>query len=145
VQGDRLSLSLSQARLRFTGAGSTAVLSQLPTFFGAQLSCGALPHPLPDQPDCRPTATAFIALLYGHWAQHSRGASSRFGTEEFRKQFVGSFVNYYSANHSPASFTGQVWTDNASSSPPSASPMGVGVYSPCTHYSPPRTSDSPAR
>ena len=36
VQGDRLSLSLSRARLRFTGAGSN-VLSQLPAFFGAQL------------------------------------------------------------------------------------------------------------
>ena len=36
VQGDKLSLWLSRARLRFTGA-SANVLSQLPRFFAAQL------------------------------------------------------------------------------------------------------------
>ena len=36
IQGDRLSLSLSRARLRFTGASSNSV-SQLPRFFAYQL------------------------------------------------------------------------------------------------------------
>jgi hypothetical protein len=36
VQGDRLSLLLSRARLRFTGA-DTNVLSRLPAFFGTHL------------------------------------------------------------------------------------------------------------
>ena len=110
VQGDRLSLSLSRARLRFTGAGSN-VLSQLPTFFGAQLPAAL--YRIRWTSLVVAIATAFIAVLYGYWALHTPGVLSHFGTEEMRKQFVEQdFVNYYS-NHPPASFTGQVWTNNA--------------------------------
>jgi uncharacterized membrane protein SpoIIM required for sporulation len=110
VQGDRLSLSLSRARLRFTGASSN-VLSQLPAFFGAQLPAAlfrirwvAL---------AVAAATAIIAVLYAVWALNTPGVLSHFGTAEFRKQFVEQdFVGYYSS-HPPSSFTGQVWTNNA--------------------------------
>ncbi len=43
LQGDRLSLALSRARLRFTGATSN-VLSQLPRFFVLAAAGGALPR-----------------------------------------------------------------------------------------------------
>src|SRR5450830_1517106 len=61
VQGDRLSLSLSRARLRFTGAGSN-VLSQLPSFFGAQLPAAL--YRIRWTSLAVAVATAIIALLY---------------------------------------------------------------------------------
>ncbi len=110
VQGDRLSLSLSRARLRFTGAGSN-VLSQLPTFFGAHLPAAL--YRIRWTSLAVTIATVVIALLYGYWALNTPGVLSQFGTAEFRKQFAEQdFVNYYS-NNAPSSFTGQVWTNNA--------------------------------
>ncbi|HEY8913307.1 stage II sporulation protein M [Lacisediminihabitans sp.] len=110
IQGDRLSVGLSRARLRFTGAGRN-VVSRVPQFFAAQLPaalfrirwlCVAVAF-----------ATALVATLYALWALNTPGVIANFGTEEFRKQFVEQdFVDYYS-NHSPSSFTGQVWTNNA--------------------------------
>ncbi len=65
VQGDRLSLWLSRARLRFTGA-SANVLAQVPRFFAAQLPAAlfrirwlCLIVAL---------ATVLIAVIYGFWA-----------------------------------------------------------------------------
>lgn len=110
VQGDRLSVSLSRARLRFTGAGSN-VLSQLPSFFGSQLPAAL--YRIRWTSLVVAVATAIVALLYGYWALHTPGVLAHFGTAEFRKQFAEQdFVNYYS-NHAPSSFTGQVWTNNA--------------------------------
>ena len=127
IQGDRLSLLLSRARLRFTGAGNN-LLSQLPTFFGAQLPAAlfrirwlSLAIAL---------ATAVVATLYALWALNTPGVLANFGSEEFRKQFVEQdFVNYYSA-HSPASFTGQVWTNNAWLAAQCIAFGIVGVYAP---------------
>ena len=127
VQGDRLSLSLSRARLRFTGAGSN-VLSQLPTFFVAQLPAAL--YRIRWTSLVVALATALVALLYGYWALNTPGVLSHFGTEEFRKQFVEQdFVNYYS-NHSPSSFTGQVWTNNAWLAAQCIAFGIVGVFSP---------------
>lgn len=110
VQGDRLSLSLSRARLRFTGASSN-VLSQLPQFFGAQLPAALFR--IRWATVVVAAATAVIALLYAYWALNTPGVLEHFGTVEFRKQFAEQdFVNYYS-DHPPSSFTGQVWTNNA--------------------------------
>jgi uncharacterized membrane protein SpoIIM required for sporulation len=110
VHGDRLSLSLSRARLRFTGASSN-VLSQLPAFFGAQLPAALFR--IRWVVVAVAVATAIIATLYAVWALNTPGVLSHFGTAEFRKQFVEQdFVNYYS-NNPPSSFTGQVWTNNA--------------------------------
>ena len=127
VQGDRLSLSLSRARLRFTGAGSN-VLSQLPAFFGTQLPAAL--YRIRWTSLIVALATALVAVLYGYWALNTPGVLSHFGTEEFRKQFVEQdFVNYYS-NHSPASFTGQVWTNNAWLAAQCVAYGIVGVYAP---------------
>lgn len=110
IQGDRLSVGLSRARLRFTGAGRN-VVSQVPQFFAAQLPAALFRI----RWLCLAVAvgTALVATLYALWALNTPGVIANFGTAEFRKQFVEQdFVNYYST-HSPSSFTGQVWTNNA--------------------------------
>ncbi len=132
IQGDRLSLALSRARLRFTGAGNN-VLSRLPTFFLAQLPAAlfrirwlSLVVAL---------ATGVVATLYALWALNTPGVLATFGSAEFRKQFVEQdFVNYYSA-HSPSSFTGQVWTNNAWLAAQCIAFGIVGVYAPYLLFS----------
>ncbi|WP_209560429.1 stage II sporulation protein M [Frigoribacterium sp. PvP032] len=110
VVADRLSLTLSRARLRFTGAGRN-LASQVPTFFVAQLpaalwrvrwlSIAVL------------LVTGVVATSFAVWAAGSPAVLASFGSEEFRRQFATEdFVNYYSES-APSSFTGQVWTNNA--------------------------------
>jgi uncharacterized membrane protein SpoIIM required for sporulation len=127
IQGDRLSVGLSRARLRFTGAGRN-VVSQVPQFFAAQLPaalfrirwlCLAIA-----------LATALVGTLYALWALNTPGVLANFGTAEFRKQFAEQdFVNYYS-NNPPSSFTGQVWTNNAWLAAQCIAFGIVGVYAP---------------
>jgi uncharacterized membrane protein SpoIIM required for sporulation len=110
AQGDRLSLWLSRARLRFSGA-SANVLSQLPRFFGAQLPaalyrirwlCLAIA-----------VATFVIAFLYAWWGMANPEVLANIGTEEFRRKLAEEdFVNYYS-EYSGSSFSAFVWTNNA--------------------------------
>jgi uncharacterized membrane protein SpoIIM required for sporulation len=109
VQGDRLSLWLSRARLRFTGA-SANVLSQLPKFFVAQLPaalyrtrwlCLVIA-----------AATLLIAFLYGWWATANPQVLSSLGSESDLKTYTKQFVSYYS-DFSGSSFTSVVWTNNA--------------------------------
>jgi len=110
VVADRLSLTLSRARLRFTGAGRN-LASQVPTFFVAQLpaalwrvrwlSIAVL------------LVTVVVATSFAVWAAGSPAVLASFGSEEFRRQFATEdFVDYYSES-APSSFTGQVWTNNA--------------------------------
>jgi uncharacterized membrane protein SpoIIM required for sporulation len=110
VVADRLSLTLSRARLRFTGAGRN-LASQVPTFFMSQLpaalwrvrwlSIAVL------------LVTVVVATAFAVWAAGSPAVLASFGSEEFRRQFATEdFVNYYSESAS-SSFTGQVWTNNA--------------------------------
>ncbi len=127
AQGERLSLSLSRARLRFTGAGRN-VASQLPLFFGAQLPAALFRI----RWACFVIAigTAIIAVLYGVWAANTPGVLANFGTAALRKQFVDQdFVKYYS-DHAPSSFTGQVWTNNAWLAVRCIAFGIVGVYAP---------------
>jgi uncharacterized membrane protein SpoIIM required for sporulation len=110
IQGDRLSLGLSRARLRFTGAG-TNVLSQLPRFFGAQLPaalyrirwlCLAVT-----------IGTVIVAVLYFVWALQTPGVLAHFGTAAEQQQYVDKdFANYYT-DHPSTSFFSRVWTNNA--------------------------------
>jgi uncharacterized membrane protein SpoIIM required for sporulation len=110
VHGDRLSLALSRARLRFTGARAN-VLQQLPRFFVAQLPAAL--YRLRWLSLAVTIATAIVALLWGYWAYNDPAVLATFGDEEYRRQFVEEdFVAYYSENP-PSSFTGQVWTNNA--------------------------------
>lgn len=110
IHGDRLSLALSRARLRFTGASSN-VLQQLPRFFLAQLPAAL--YRIRWLTFAVTVATVVIAVLWGYWAYRDPAVLATFGDEEFRRQFVEEdFVAYYSENP-PSSFTGQVWTNNA--------------------------------
>jgi uncharacterized membrane protein SpoIIM required for sporulation len=110
LEGDRLSLSLSRARLRFTGARGN-ILSQLPRFFVLQLPAALYRL----RWVCLAVAvlTAVVAVLYGLWAVNTPGVLANFGTKTQQQQFVDNdFVDYYS-DHPPSAFTGQVWTNNA--------------------------------
>jgi len=110
VVADRLSLTLSRARLRFTGAGRN-LASQLPTFFVAQLPAAL--YRVRWLSIAVLVATVVIAALFATWAANTPSVLASFGSDEFRRQFATEdFVDYYSES-APSSFTGQVWTNNA--------------------------------
>jgi len=109
AQGDRLSLWLSRARLRFTGA-STNVLSQLPRFFAHQLPTAL--YGIRWLCVIIAAATILIAVIYAAWAINDPRVLATFGSESDLEQYRQDFVDYYS-NYSEVSFTGFVWTNNA--------------------------------
>ena len=110
AQGDRLSLSLSRARLRFTGA-SANVLSQIPKFFAAQLPAAL--YSIRWLTLAVTLATFVVAFIYAWWAISNPAVLAGLLTPEERRQFAEEdFIAYYS-NYSGSSFTAQVWTNNA--------------------------------
>ena len=110
AQGDRLSLSLSRARLRFTGA-SANVLSQIPKFFAAQLPAAL--YSIRWLTLAVALATFVVAFIYAWWAISNPAVLAGLLTPEERRQFAEEdFIAYYS-NYSGSSFTAQVWTNNA--------------------------------
>jgi uncharacterized membrane protein SpoIIM required for sporulation len=110
VQGDRLSVSLSSARLRFSGAG-TNVLAIMPRFFAYQLPAAL--YRLRWTTLAIAVATFAIAGLFAWWALSDPRVLASIVDKSQLEQLVNhDFVNYYSANPA-ASFTGQVWTNNA--------------------------------
>ena len=110
VQGDRLSISLSRARLRFTGA-SVNVLSQLPRFFANQLPAALFR--IRWLTLAVAAATAIIATLYAVWFVQNPELLLNYGSPADLKTYANeSFVGYYS-DRAEGSFAGQVWTNNA--------------------------------
>ncbi|GAA2241963.1 stage II sporulation protein M [Herbiconiux moechotypicola] len=110
AQGDRLSVSLSRARLRFTGAGSN-VLRQLPAFFLVQLPAAL--YRIRWLTLGVAAATVLVATLYAVWITQNPAVLAVLGRQIDLDQFANEdFVNYYSENPA-ASFAGQVWTNNA--------------------------------
>ncbi|TFD77349.1 stage II sporulation protein M [Cryobacterium fucosi] len=110
LPGDRLSVALSRARLRFTGA-SANVLSQLPRFFVLQLPAAL--YRLRWLTLAVAVVTAVVAGLYAVWATGNPQVLANFGSDaQLQKLANEDFVNYYSENPA-ASFAGQVWTNNA--------------------------------
>jgi len=110
VPADRLSMSLSRARLRFTGAGRN-LFAQLPAFFVAQLPAAL--YRVRWLSLVLTLVTVVVAAVFATWAANTPALLASFGSEEFRRQFAEQdFVNYYSESAS-TSFTGQVWTNNA--------------------------------
>ena len=103
VQGDRLSLLLSRARLRFTGAGAN-ILSRLPEFFGAALPAAL--YRIRWLSLAIAAVSLLTGLLYAIWAiQHPEVLASVFGSDAQRRHYVEhDFVEYYS-NYSGGSFT----------------------------------------
>lgn len=127
VQGDRLSLALSRARLHFTGAG-TNVLSRIPRFFALQLPAAL--YRIRWLSLAVAAATVVIALAYALWALTTPGVLQGFGTEEMRRQFAEEdFVNYYSDNGT-SSFTALVWSNNAWLAAQCVAFGIIGVYVP---------------
>ena len=127
LEGDRLSLALSRARLRFTGAASNA-LEQIPLFLTAQLPAAL--YRIRWLSLWVTVACILVSVFYGFWAAQTPGVMANFGTEEFRRQFAEKdFVNYYS-EHPPADFTGLVWTNNARIAAMCVAFGIVGVWTP---------------
>jgi uncharacterized membrane protein SpoIIM required for sporulation len=110
VQGDRLSVILSRARLRFTGA-SVNVLAQVPRFFLVQLPAAL--YRLRWLTLAVTVATVLVAALYAVWATNNPQVLANFGSPAELEQLANqSFVSYYSENPA-ASFASRVWTNNA--------------------------------
>jgi uncharacterized membrane protein SpoIIM required for sporulation len=110
LQGDRLSVGLSRARLKFTGARAN-LLAQLPRFFVAQLPAAL--YRLRWLTLAVALVTFLVAGLYAGWALGNPQVLANFGSDaELQKLANTDFVDYYSSNPA-ASFAGQVWTNNA--------------------------------
>lgn len=110
VQGDRLSVSLSRARLRFTGA-SANILRAIPVFFALQLPAAL--YRIRWLTLAMALATVIIATLWALWIAGDPAVMANLGDDETLKKLANEdFVDYYSENPA-ASFTGQVWTNNA--------------------------------
>jgi uncharacterized membrane protein SpoIIM required for sporulation len=110
VQGDRLSLALSRARLRFTGAPADP-LRQLTVFFSLQLPAAL--YRIRKLTLVIAGATAVIAVIYYLWFSTHPAVMATLGSRAELKKFADQdFVSYYS-NNSEGGFTGQVWTNNA--------------------------------
>jgi uncharacterized membrane protein SpoIIM required for sporulation len=127
VQGDRLSLSLSRARLRFTGV-STNVLSQIPEFFANQLPaalfrirwlCFAVS-----------VGSLLIGVIFAVWGMSDPAVVATMGSAGDLESYAkDDFVNYYS-DHSGGAFTGFVWTNNAFLAAQCIAFGIIGVYAP---------------
>lgn len=108
--GDRLSLALSRARLRFTGV-PTPPLRALTVFLGGQLPAALYRI----RWSTLAVAVAFIgvAVVYGLWLQSDPRLIAALGDREFLREYAEQdFIAYYSES-SEAAFSGQVWTNNA--------------------------------
>jgi uncharacterized membrane protein SpoIIM required for sporulation len=109
-QGDGLSLSLSRARLRFTGT-SANVLEQLPRFFVAQLPAAL--YRIRWVTLAMVVLFVVVAIVTGEWLNANPQLLLHLGTPASLRTYASQeFVGYYSA-HPDASFAGQVWTNNA--------------------------------
>jgi uncharacterized membrane protein SpoIIM required for sporulation len=107
--GDRLSLALSRARLRFTGAPAN-VLSRLPRFFLVQLPAAL--YRVRWLSLAVAAASVLVAVLYGWWAAANPEVIAAMGSRADIERYREEFINYYS-EFSGGSFTTVVWTNNA--------------------------------
>ncbi|WP_173922192.1 stage II sporulation protein M [Agromyces sp. Marseille-P2726] len=108
--GDRLSISLARARLRFTGTPENP-LRQFTRF--AVDGLPAALYRLRWLTLAVAVATVAVAALYAWWVAADPRVLATLGTEEeFRQLAEEGFVAYYSENPA-ASFAGAVWTNNA--------------------------------
>ena len=127
LQGERLSLYLSRARLRFTGTSSN-VLSRMPDFFVRQVPAAL--YRIRWASLVVTLASLVIAALYFIWITGEprilQTLADEAGLEQYAKE---DFVNYYS-EYSGSSFTATVWTNNAWLATQAVAFGIVGVYTP---------------
>lgn len=110
LHGDRLSLVLSRARLRFTGA-RTNVLHQLSVFFAAHLPAAL--HRVRWVTLAVAASVVIVAALYAVWVSANPEVLASLGPYETLRDYAErDFVGYYS-DRAEASFGAQVWTNNA--------------------------------
>ncbi|WP_022881582.1 stage II sporulation protein M [Gryllotalpicola ginsengisoli] len=110
VPAERLSIALARARLRFTGAADNP-MQAIPRFFVLQLPAAL--YRLRWVTVAVAFATILIAVLFAWWVDASPAVLATLGQSADLKKLVDhDFVDYYSENPA-ASFTGQVWTNNA--------------------------------
>ncbi len=108
--GDRLSVGLARARLRFTGAPENPLRAF--TRF-VMISLPAALYRLRWLTLAVAVVTVAVAALYAWWIGGDPRALAALGTEsELRRLAEEGFVAYYSENPA-ASFAGAVWTNNA--------------------------------
>jgi uncharacterized membrane protein SpoIIM required for sporulation len=108
--GDGLSLSLSRARLRFTGT-PTNVLAQVPLFFANQLPAALFR--IRWLTFAITVVCTLIAVIYGLYLNAHPELLLHMGTAAQLRAYANQeFVGYYSA-HPTGAFAGQVWTNNA--------------------------------
>ncbi|SDQ73857.1 Uncharacterized membrane protein SpoIIM, required for sporulation [Curtobacterium sp. UNCCL20] len=108
--GDRLSLTLFRARLRFTGT-PVDPLTAVTSFFVVQLPAAL--YRIRWLAIWVTLATAAVAAIVAVWISTTPGAIVTFGTPESLRQYATQdFQDYYS-DHGLGAFTTQVWTNNA--------------------------------
>ncbi|GAB3538174.1 stage II sporulation protein M [Arthrobacter tecti] len=107
---NELSMRLSRARTKFTGARSN-VLEDVARFF--VISLPAAFYRIRWLTIIIGVLFVGVAWLYGAWVVNTPGVIAALGSdEEIRRYVEEDFVDYYSENP-PASFAGLVWTNNA--------------------------------
>ena len=107
---DRLSLTLSRARLRFTGAPADP-LRRVTVFFSLQLPAAL--YRIRWLTLAIAALTALIAIVEASWLSSDPRLIAALGPHEALKKYAEQdFVSYYS-NNAEAAFAGQVWTNNA--------------------------------
>jgi uncharacterized membrane protein SpoIIM required for sporulation len=109
-QGDRLSLALSRARLRFTGTPAEP-LRQVTVFFTHQLPAALYRVRWVTLAIAAITALLFV-VFFAWYSSDPRLLATLGSPAELEDYATQQFVGYYDAN-SEAGFTGQVWTNNA--------------------------------
>jgi uncharacterized membrane protein SpoIIM required for sporulation len=127
VHGDRLSLALSRARLRFTGASSN-VLVRIPDFFVWQLPAAL--YRIRWLCVVIAAGTVALALVAAFWVSSDPAIFAAVTQGADIKQYATKqFVQYYST-YSDGAFAAQVWTNNAFIAARAIAFGIVGVYTP---------------
>jgi uncharacterized membrane protein SpoIIM required for sporulation len=108
--GDRLSLTLFRARLRFTGT-PVDPLTALTSFFVLQLPAAL--YRIRWLTIWVALATAAVAAVVAVWISTTPGATATFGTPEALRQYATQDFQAYYSDHGLGAFTAQVWTNNA--------------------------------
>ena len=108
--GDRLSLTLFRARLRFTGTPVDPITA-VTSFFVLQLPAALFR--IRWVTVWVAAATVAVAAVVAVWITTTPGAVDTFGTPEALHRYATQdFQDYYS-DHGLGAFTAQVWTNNA--------------------------------
>ena len=110
LQGDRLSLYLSRARLRFTGTPGN-VVSRIPAFFLRAIPAAL--YRIRWLSLAVTLATIAIAVLHFFWVSGDPRVLASMGSQADLENYANEqFIGYYS-EYSEFSFGATVWTNNA--------------------------------